>query len=158
MGAIFYFTFYTDNDNEMDDDDTEETTSRSLAFYVSNIVRPWNELEEDLADAVSELELEYGTHDWSTSPAGVNAVGYYSSEVDVSQHGELMEIYRQEFLKHSPNCVVSAVFEVPNMDNMNDAEILQFTQNAHEQMLAQQQHAVLTENITTPASSVSKKM
>lgn len=155
MDAVFYFTFYTDN--EMDDD-TEEDTFRSLAFYVSHIARPWNELEEELADATSELELEYGTHDWSTSPAGVNAVGYYSSEVEASRCDELMEIYRQEFAKHSPNCVVSEVFEVPDMDKLNDAEILQFAQNAHEHMVAKQQRAVLNENITTPTSSVSKKM
>jgi len=155
MDAVFYFTFYTNNDNEMDDDDTEEdaeeTTSRSLAFSVSNIARPWNELEEELADAVSELELEYGTHDWSTSPAGVNAMGYYSVEVEASRCDELMEIYRQEFLKHSPNCVVSAVLEVPNMDEMNDADILQFIQNA---LLRDKLNA----DMPTPSTASSKKM
>ena len=152
MDAVFYFTFYTDN--EMDDDDTEEdaeeTTAHSLAFYISNIARPWNELEEELADAVSELELEYGTHDWSTSPAGVNAIGYYSSEVEASQRDELMEIYRQEFSKHSPNCVVSEVFEVPNMDQMNDAEILQFIKN-------ELQRATLNEHVTAAQSPASPK-
>lgn len=150
MDAVFYFTFYTANDNEMDDDDTEEDTSRSLAFYVSNIVRPWTELEEEIADAVSELELEYGTHDWNTSPAGVNAIGYYSSEVEASRCDELMDIYRQEFSKHSPNCVVSAVFEVPNMDEMNDAEILQFIKNGL-------QRATLNEHVTAAQSPASPK-
>lgn len=155
MDAVFYFTFY-DHDNC---DAAGEAASRSLAFCVGNIVRPWKELENDLADAVSELEEEYGTHDWNTSPAGVNAIGYSSSEVEVSCYNELMEVYRQEFLNHSPNCVVSNVFEVPNIDDMNDADILQFTKDAHEQFLADQQRGVLDAHVTTSGTTIaSKKM
>lgn len=155
MDAVFYFTFYNYNDDTRDND---EPTSRFLAFYISNIRKPWSELEDDLADVASGLEMDYGVHDWGSAPSGVNAIGYNSSEVEEERCAELMELWRQAFLEHAPDCVVSNVFDVPNMDEMNDAEILQFTQNAHEQLLAQQQRAVLNENITTPASSVSKKM
>lgn len=158
MDAVFYFTFYTDN-NEIRDDDTEECTIRHLGFYINNIRKPWSQLEEDLADVASELELEYGVHDWGSSPSGVNAIGYHSYEVEEERCDELMEVWRQAFLEHAPDCVVSDVVEVPNMDDMNDAEILQFTQNAHEQVLAEQQRGILTAHVATSASSAaSKKM
>lgn len=155
MDAVFYFSFYTDNDC----DDNDESIPRALGFYVSNIRKPWSELEEDLADVASELELEYGVHDWGSSPSGVNAIGYNSYEVEEERCDELMEVWRQAFLEHAPDCVVSAVYEVPNMDDMNDAEILQFTKNAHEQVLAELQRDTLNEHIKpTQSLSSPKKM
>lgn len=154
MDAVFYFSFY--NDANGDDD---EPTTRFLAFYISNIRKPWGELEEDLADVASELELEYGVHDWGSSPSGVNAIGYNSYEVEEERCDELMEVWRQAFLEHAPDCVVSNVVEVPNMDDMNDAEILRFTKNAHEHFLAEQQRGVLNAHVAPSASSAaSKKM
>jgi len=160
MDAVFYFSFYIDKEIETDDEtDDESENTRALAFYVSNISKPWSELEDDLADVASELELEYGVHDWGSSPSGVNAMGYNSYEVEEERCDELMEVWRQAFAEHAPGCVVSNVFEVPNMDDMNDAEILQFTQSAHEQVLAEQQRGVLTAHVATSASSAaSKKM
>lgn len=144
MDAIFYFSFYIDNDNDGDDD---EATTRTLGFYVSNICKPWGELEEDLADVASELELEYGVHDWGTSPSGVNAIGYNSGEVEEERCDELMELWRQAFVEHAPGCVVSGVVELSNAEDLNDAEILQFTKNAHEQQQAELQRDTLNTHI-----------
>lgn len=69
-----------------------------------------------------------------------------------------MEQWRQAFAEHAPGCVVSNVFEVPNMDDMNDADILQFTKNAHEQFLAQQLHDTITTHVSGGTVAPSKKM
>lgn len=125
MDAVFYFSFYND------DCDEGECTARHVGFCVSNIGVAWSELEDNLADVASELELEYGVHDWSTTPSGVNAIGYHSSEVEPERRDELMEVWRQAFEEHAPHCVVSEVFDVPNMEDMNDAEILHYLQSQH---------------------------
>lgn len=153
MDAVFYFTFYidpTDNDDEY--------TTRHLGFYINNIRRPWSQLEEDLADVASDFEMEYGVHDWGSSPSGVNTIGYHSSEVEEQRCDELMEQWRQAFLEHAPDCVVSDVVEVPNMDDMNDAEILQFTKEAHEHQQAQQLRDTLNSHVSGGSVAPSKKM
>lgn len=152
MDAVFYFSFYID-----DNCDDDEPITRTLGFYVSNIRKPWSELEEDLSDVASELELEYGVHNWGTAPSGVNAIGYNSYEVEEERCDELMEVWRQAFVEHAPGCVVSAVYEVPNRDDMNDADILEFTKNAHEQFLAEVQRDTLNTQIRGSGSVAPSK-
>lgn len=43
MDAVFYFSFYID---ATDDDD--DYTTRHLGFYISNIRKPWSQLEVQL--------------------------------------------------------------------------------------------------------------
>lgn len=142
MDAVFYFSFYID-----DNCDDDEPITRTLGFYVSNIRKPWSELEEDLSDVASELELEYGVHNWGTSPSGVNAIGYNSYEVEEERFDELMEVWRQAFVEHAPGCAVSEVFDVPNLENMNDAQILEATKHAHEHQQAERQRDTLNTQI-----------
>lgn len=153
MDAVFYFSFYIDDN--CDDDD--EPTTRTLGFYVSNIRKPWGELEEDLADVASELELEYGVHDWGTFPSGVNAIGYNSGEVEEERCNELMELWRQAFVEHAPHCVVSAVVELSNVEDLTDADILEFTKNAHEQQQAERQRNTLNTHIRGSGSVAPSK-
>ena len=152
MDAVFYFSFYID-----DNCDDDEPITRTLGFYVSNIRKPWSELEEDLSDVASELELEYGVHDWGTAPSGVNAIGYNSGEVEEERCDELMELWRQAFVEHAPGCVVSAVFDVPNLENMNDAQILEATKHAHEQQQAEIMRTTLDNHVGNVASVGSPK-
>lgn len=154
MDAVFYFSFYDHSNSNA----AGESASRLLAFYISNILRPWSDLAGDLADASSELELEYGAHDLVAPLAGVNAIGYYSSEVEVSECDALMERYRQEFLNHSPGCVVSNVFDVPDIDNMNDADILKFTKDAYEHQQSQQLRDTLNTHVSPGQSTAIKKI
>lgn len=155
MDAVFYFLFYDDDRCDADG----ERIAHNLAFYVTNMTRPWSEIEDDVYESAAQLEGEYGVHDWLTSPAGVPAVGYASYEVQADRYDELMQEWRQAFVYMDPGCVVSEVFEVPNMNDMNDAEILQFTKDAHEQFLADQQRGVLDAHVTTSSTTIaSKKM
>jgi len=152
MDAVFYFSFYIDTS-----DDDDEYNTLTVGFYVSNIRKPWSQLEEDLADVASELEMEYGVHDWGTL-SGANAIGYHSSEVKEEHCDELMERWRQAFMERDPGCVVSAVFEVPNMGDMNDdADILQYIKNAQEQQQAQQLRDTLNQHVANRGSVVAPK-
>lgn len=159
MDAVFYFSFET-FENFFD----ESSPVRSVGFYIANILQPWDEVTNHLSDTASDLKDAYGAHNCCTSPAGVNAVGYTSHEVEVEHRAELMEQWRQAFLKICPGCEVSAVYELPydpkstTMQNvLNNAEILQYLKDAHEHTQAQQLRNTLATHVLAPVCAAPPK-
>lgn len=158
MDAVFYFSFET-FENFFD-----ESPVHSVGFYITNILQPWNEVSNHLSNTASDLKSAYGAHNWCTSLANVNAIGYTSYEVEDDQRAELMEQWRQAFLKICPGCEVSAVYELPNdsrntaMQNvLNDAEILQYLKDAHEHTQAQLLRNTLATHVLAPVCAAPSK-
>jgi len=150
MDAVFYFTFY--NYDTMHG-------PRSLAFYITSAAHTWDEIMNPAANCVKDLEDKYGDHSWGSWQSGVNTLVYRSDQVEgVEQQDELMEAWRHAFLDHSPPCAVGEVCAV-DIDNMDDAQILNVVKSAYEHQQAQQLRATLVEHVNgTTSVGVCKKM
>lgn len=153
MDAVFYFSFY-----EPDHGDNEPTV-RHLSFYITHANRPWNEVENDMYEFEEQFEQKYGMHNWLRSPSnGIDLFRYESYEVKEHQHDELMERWRQAFLRLSPGCAVSEVFALGIDDTkMSSAHIFQYVKDTFEQQQAQQLRDTLAAHIITPASTAAAK-
>lgn len=155
MDAVFYFTF----EDIYSFDNDPPPVLRSVGFYIANMHHVWNEITPHLSEAKSQLEDVYGIHDDCTSLSGVNAIGYTSYEVEDDQRDELIEKWRQAFLRICPGCQLSAVYDLPHhpMNTamryvLNDAEILQYLKDAHEHTQAQQLRDTLNTHISVVQS------
>lgn len=155
MDAVFYFLFHEQ------DFGSNEPNDRHLAFYLTNLNRPWSEIENDVYEYEEQLEMKYGVHNWlGYSGGGANVLGYSSYEVEAHHYDELMQQWRQSFLSMSPGCVVSDVFALAiNRKTLEPTEIFQHTKDAYEQQQAQLLRDRLNANITISASpTAAKKM
>lgn len=156
MDAVFYFLFHEQ------DFGSNEPKDRQLAFYLTNLNRPWSEIENDVYGCEDQLEMKYGMHNWlgyswlGYSGGEANVLGYSSYEVKEHHHNELMEKWRQAFVGICPDCEISAVYELPH-DAINDAEILQFTKAAHEHTQAQKMRDTLTTHVSARGSAAQQK-
>lgn len=73
LTAVFYFSFYNE----------ETETSRGCGFLYNPEALDIDVDEGDFYDEVcSDIEDQYGVHDWSSSPAGIQAIGYTTYEVE----------------------------------------------------------------------------
>lgn len=150
MDAVFYFTFYKY--------ENMRGTARSLAFYITSDTHTWDEIVGPASNRVKDLEDEYGTHSWCQSHSGVNTLIYRSDEVmGVEQQDQLMDAWRHAFLDCSPHCVVGEVCTV-DIDNMDDAQILDVTKSAYEHQQAQLLRDTLTAHVSNGLVAQSKKM
>ena len=147
MDAVFYFSFY-----EPDKGDNEPSV-RHLGFCIGNATRPWNEIAEGVYECEDQLEQTYGAHNWMNGPSnGVNLFGYESYEVNAAHHDELMEQWRQAFLRISPGCVVSGVLDLDlNAVGAAPSKIVQHAKDLYEQQQAELLRDTLSTNITTSA-------
>lgn len=146
MDAVFYFLFHEQ------DFGSNEPNDRHLAFYLTNLNRPWSEIENDVYEYEDQLEMKYGVHNWLGY--GANVLGYSSYEVEAHHYDELMQQWRQSFLSMSPGCVVSDVFVLDiNQKTLEPAEIFQNTKDAYEQQQAQ----IMRDTLNTHISVVKSK-
>lgn len=154
MDATFYFSFHEPNCPE-----DEEPLERHLGFYVTNL-RPWDEIEDDIEQFEEQIKRKYGMDGLLISYGTVvNAFGYESYEVEVDQQDELMEQWRKDFLRMSPECVVSDVFALTiDQIMMPSAHILQHAKDEHEQQQAQKLHDTLTTHVSVSPSAARKKI
>lgn len=150
MDAVFYFSFY--------DYDYRYGPARCLAFYITSDTHTWEEIMGPASNRVKDLEDEYGTHSWCQCHSGVNTLIYRSDEVmGVEQQDQLMDAWRHAFLDYSPHCVVGEVCTV-DIDNMDDAQILDVTKSAYEHQQAQLLRDTLTAHVSNGLVAQSKKM
>lgn len=115
--ALFYFDFYNESNGKQ----------RIIAFHVSNLPdHEWDDIERKICEHTYSLEMEYGIHDWSSSPSeGVNAIGYTSYEVLGSKRqDDLMEQWKQVFVTEYPECTISANCELVAADMVSDERIM----------------------------------
>lgn len=115
--ALFYFDFYNESNGKQ----------RIIAFHVGNLPNSeWDDIERTICEHTYSLEMEFGIHDWSSSPSdGVNAIGYTSYEVLGSKRqDELIEQWKQVFGTEYPQCVVSAICELVAADMTSDERIM----------------------------------
>jgi len=152
MDAVFYLTFYEHHIIWPN----EHPSCHSVGFYISNIKRPWMDLESNLVRLGCNFSEEYGVHNWQSSPVGVNVLGYNSYEVEDAKQKELLDAWRRAFARESPNCVVGPVCAFPDTEGVTDAQIVQFIQEMRAQHQALTLHAVV--NADPARSSASKKM
>lgn len=153
MDAVFYFSFYeTDNGNN-------EPSVRHLGFCIGNVTRPWNEIAEDVYECEDQLERTYGLHSWMNAPhGGTNIFGYQSYEVKAAHHDELMEQWRQAFLRISPGCVVSGVLDLDLNAVGAPSKIVQHAKDLYEHQQAQQLRETLNTHVSTGRSTALKKI
>lgn len=155
MDAVFYMSFYSFYKPDNDD----EPVSRHLGFCISHATRPWKDLSEDIYKCEDQLENAYGSFSWLSGPTGnsngLNLFGYEAYGVDTCQYDELMEQWRQAFLRIDPGCVVSDVL-VLDLDALTPTrfklasktvEIVQHVQHVYQQHQAQQQRTTLNQQV-----------
>lgn len=115
--ALFYFDFYDESNGHQ----------RIVGFHVANLPdTEWEKIEKTVCEHTYSLEMEYGIHDWSSSPSeGTNAIGYTSYEiVDKNLQNELMEKWKYVFSTEYPECVVSTNCELVAADMTTDERIM----------------------------------
>lgn len=154
MDAVFYFSFH-----EPDKGDNEPNV-RHLGFCVGNATRPWNVIAEGVYECEDQLERTYGLHSWMNGPSNsVNLFGYESYEVKEHHHDELMEQWRQAFLRISPGCVVSGVLDLDlNAMGTAPSKIVQHAKDLYEQQQAELLRETLNTHVSTGRSTAAKKM
>jgi hypothetical protein len=105
--AVFYFNFSLDNDTE-----------RNCGFIFDSSSLAEDYIDEDLYDEVgSDIEDEFGVHDWSSSPAGITAIGYTSYEV--TEVDRCMDTWHDKFVELVGDTNVSkwVDFELSDVDD-----------------------------------------
>lgn len=115
--ALFYFDFYNESNGKQ----------RIIAFHVGNLPNiEWDDIERTICEHTYSLEMEFGIHDWSSSPSdGVNAIGYTSYEVlGSNRQDELMDQWKQAFTTEYPECAISANCELVAADMTSDERIM----------------------------------
>lgn len=125
MEAVFYFNFVEDDEDE--DEDIDDKVYPTRAFHISGLPdEPWSSIEDVMSGYAEDLEEEYGVHDWCSSPVeGVNAFGYMSYEVNgIQNQNELMESWRQAFLKQYPQATVGPCYTLETTGDDNDHNIM----------------------------------
>jgi hypothetical protein len=100
--AVFYFEF--SNPFEVAEDAEPDIVYYGFNMRIdeSAIVDGYYDLDMDFEEQVEEMEYEYGTHDWSSSPHDdVEGFGYSAYEADFARIPELMEKWRAYFEQRS---------------------------------------------------------
>lgn len=144
MDAVFYFTFYEHHRIWPN----EHPSSHSVGFYITNIDRPWMNLESNLVYLANSLSEEYGVHNWQSSPVGVNVLGFNSYEVEEAKQNELVEAWRSAFARESPGCVVGKICTFLDADSVTDAQIVQFAEKMRAQHQAEHLRATLNTHVS----------
>lgn len=106
---VFYFKFTNDAEDE------EVGHSATYGFVVKKM---FYEEEDDIEvmDFAYEMEELYGVHDWSSSPTKeVHGIGFTSYEVETKNHLELMEKWRQFFVR--------LCFTVTDIVRLDDSDV-----------------------------------
>jgi len=165
MDAVFFMSFYKPDTN-----DDDEPVARHLGFCISHATRPWKDIAEDIYKCEDQLENAYGSFNWLNGPTGnangLNIFGYEAYGVDACHCDELMEQWRQAFLRIAPGCVVSDVL-VLDLDALTPKrfkmaskhlEIVQHVQHVYEQHQSQQLRTTLNTHVSTGRSTAAKKM
>lgn len=150
MDVVFYFHFH---------EYYPKNTTRSLAFYAANIPTTWDKLDGRICCWERKIETQYGEHRRSvvlTSAAtGVKIIGYSSSDIHGERCHEVMNLWRDTFLKNANTCVVSNVYDVTNIREV--PELFHYVKDAHAHQQAQQLRDTLNATITTCASPATVK-
>ena len=117
--GVFSFNFY--------DHSSGNIVKRCGFIFSPNVIKSTDtdiSLYDDYSwfqEAMDELESEYGVHDWGTAPTeDVIGIGYFSYEVEVQLIQELMEKWRQVFVKQSSENDVSQIVELFETDYPKD--------------------------------------
>ena len=113
--TVFYFEFSL----------YDEETDNGELFSKGFIIKDYEFLSDDqdkcdaFEDTCSDIECKYGVHDWCTSPDDrVDGIGYCSNEVE--KIDELMEVWRQVFIKEGAEVTEVADFNWEDGDNDYD--------------------------------------
>jgi hypothetical protein len=113
--GVFSFNFY--------DRPSGNIVKRHGFIFSPNVIKTTDtdiSLYDDYSwfqEAMDELESEYGVHDWGTAPTDdVIGVGYFSYEVKAELIPELMEKWREVFVKQSSENDVSEVVTLEEKD------------------------------------------
>ena len=111
--AVFYFEF--SNPFEVAEDAEPDIVYYGFNMRIdeSAIVDGYYDLDMDFEEQVDEMECEYGTHDWSSSPHDdVEGFGYSAYEADFARIPELMEKWRAYFESRPEVESVTAVVQI----------------------------------------------
>jgi hypothetical protein len=125
---VFYFNFYFEEEEENSEGECPSASfgfivypTRPISMEHVNVV-----IEKDwYIDALDKIESYYGVHDWSSSPTEeVEAIGYTTYEISRELAPEVMNLWRQVFVKQAGEDNVSKVVEIGKINaNANDTEI-----------------------------------
>ena len=115
--GVFYFELW----------DPETDTGRCFGFNM-NVTNPELDRDPDMdyEEFRDDLEMSYGTHDWSSRPRDeVMGFGYAAYEVDPKLNRELMQKWREYFESRSDVQDTTEIVEVPYMlfEDFDDFEI-----------------------------------
>jgi hypothetical protein len=118
---VFYFLF--------SDPDTDAESTHGFfvddprAFYESLGASSYREAMDGLYDKVTEeIESDFGVHDRSSAPNdAVDAIGYTTYEVSSGKIPELMNTWREVFVRAGCDC--SSVATVPYRYTNTDLQI-----------------------------------
>jgi hypothetical protein len=149
MDAVFYSIFFDYDKNQ------NQYISRSLAFYITDILMPWAELRNGIGAWERTLQESYGDHDWFMPCSGLDSIGFSSYDVDANHCDQLIQAWREVFVIESPGCVVSNVIEIN--ETMSIIEIFEATKAAHEQQQAQKMRDTLTPHVSAKGSAAQQK-
>jgi len=166
MDAVFFISFYKPNKK-----DGEDPISHHLGFCIGNLTQPWNEIRKTVYECEEQLERKYGPTSWMGGGPSkrVNVVWYRSYELNDCHHGELMEQWRQAFLRISPGCTVSDVLTL-NLNTLasvtdisEDAQTFSRVKQEYEHQEAEQLRQkltglVLNTHVPTKRSTAVKKI
>lgn len=113
---VFYFLFYDEN--------TEKQTT--YGFTIPGFNKTTDEIinTEWFENALDNISSKYGVHDWSSSPNHkVEAVGYTSYEIDKINYMNVMNDWRNIFVKENPDAVVTKIVKIIYNNNDDDLSI-----------------------------------
>jgi len=118
--GVFYFELW----------DSENDAGRCYGFNM-NITNPDldTEFDQDYENFAGDIEMDYGTHDWSSRPRDeVQAFGYSAYEVDPNLNIELMHQWREYFGSRSDVQDITEIVEVPydKFEDFDDFDIYNY--------------------------------
>jgi len=129
-GGVFYFRFSFDND--INDDVVHNTWAFNFNPDAviqheeeSLSVEDWLE-SESYEDTCADFEIEYGVHDWNSSPCdNITAVGYCTYEISLENAPVCVERWRQVFVAQlGAENVSTQIYELGSMiDGESDLDV-----------------------------------
>jgi hypothetical protein len=118
--AVFYF--------ELWNPDTDSGRCFGFNMTVTNDLLN-TDFDMDYEEFAGDIEMDYGTHDWSSRPRDeVMGFGYSAYEVDPKLNRELMQKWREYFESRGDVQDTTEIVEVPYMlfEDFDDFEIYNY--------------------------------
>lgn len=120
FSSVFYFVFSYEEMDEF------ELLAFNFSIHGSEIQSIHDIIDlEAYQETVSDLEMRYGIHDWSSSPnENFEGIGYTTYEIDKELVGIFMDDWRRFFRRTFPGVNLSPVFELDMSLSMEHDEVI----------------------------------